>query len=66
MENHLLDRTGVCHYFGGSNRPLNPSTVYRHIRNGRIPKPIKVGGSSRWLREECEAALQSMIEGRVS
>ena len=26
--------------------------------------PIKLGGSSRWLLSECEAALQSMIEVR--
>jgi predicted DNA-binding transcriptional regulator AlpA len=62
----LLDRREVCRYFGGS-RPINPSTLYRGIRQGRFPKPLKVGpGSSRWLRSECEAALQSMIDGRVS
>jgi len=27
---------------------------------------VKIGASSRWLREECEAALQSMIDGRAS
>jgi predicted DNA-binding transcriptional regulator AlpA len=61
----LLDRKEVCRLFGGS-RPLNPSTVYRHIRLGLIPKPVKVGGSSRWLRSECEAALQAMVNGRAS
>ena len=61
----LLDRKEVCRLFGG-NRPLNPSTVYRHIRLGLIPKPVKVGGSSRWLRSECELALRSMVDGRVS
>jgi len=62
---NLLDRTEVCRLFGG-NRPLNPSTLYRHIRKGRLAKPLKVGGSSRWLREECEAVLQSMIGRRAS
>ena len=62
---HLLDRMGVCRYFGGS-KPINTATLYRHIRQGRIPRPIKVGGSSRWLREECEAALRVMVDGRVS
>jgi predicted DNA-binding transcriptional regulator AlpA len=61
----LLDRKEVCRLFGG-NRPLNPSTLYRHIRKGTLPKPIRVGGSSRWLRTELEAALQAMIDGRVS
>ena len=60
---HLLDRTGVCSYFGGS-RPLNASTLYRGIRRGHYPKPVKVGGSSRWLKSECETALQAMVEVR--
>jgi predicted DNA-binding transcriptional regulator AlpA len=63
MQPHLLDKGEVCRLFGGS-RPLNPSTVYRHIRRGIIPKPLKVGGSSRWLRTECEAVLQAMLEVR--
>ena len=64
MTNELLDRAEVCRWFGGT-KPLNASTLYRGIRKGRFPQPIRVGGSSRWLRAECEAALQSMVEGRV-
>jgi predicted DNA-binding transcriptional regulator AlpA len=64
MEN-LLDRNGVCRMFGG-NRPINPATLYRKIKQGVLPKPVKVGGSSRWLRSECEAALQAMVDGRVA
>jgi predicted DNA-binding transcriptional regulator AlpA len=61
----LLDRRAVCQFFGGT-KPLDPATLYRGIQKGRYPKPVKVGpGSSRWLREECEAALQSMISGRA-
>jgi predicted DNA-binding transcriptional regulator AlpA len=60
----LLDRREVCRFFGGS-KPIDPATLYRGIRQGRYPKPVKVGpGSSRWLREECEASLQAMVEGR--
>jgi predicted DNA-binding transcriptional regulator AlpA len=61
----LLDRNAACEFFGGT-RPINPATLYRGVRQGRYPKPVKVGGSSRWLRAECEVALQRMIEGRVS
>jgi predicted DNA-binding transcriptional regulator AlpA len=61
---HLLDRAAVCSYFGGS-RPLNPSTLYRGIKLGRYPKAVKIGGSSRWLRSECECALQAMVDGRA-
>jgi predicted DNA-binding transcriptional regulator AlpA len=60
----LLDRREVCKFFGGT-KPLDPATLYRGIRMGRFPAPIKVGpGSSRWLRSECEAALQAMAAGR--
>jgi predicted DNA-binding transcriptional regulator AlpA len=65
MKPELLDKREVCFLFGGS-KPINPATLYRQIRNGRLPKPIRVGGSSRWLRTECEAALRQMVEGRVS
>jgi len=61
MEN-LLNRVEVCRMFGS----INPATLYRHIRRGLLPKPVKIGGSSRWLRSECEAALQAMVDGRVS
>jgi predicted DNA-binding transcriptional regulator AlpA len=61
----LLDRGEVCRFFGGS-KPIDPATLYRGIRQGRYPKPVKVGpGASRWLRSECEAALQAMVDGRV-
>ena len=65
MENvALLDRREVCRFFGGS-RQLNPATLYRLIRQGRFPEPVRVGGSSRWLRSECENAIQVMANGRV-
>ena len=38
---NLLDRVEVCRFFGGS-RPLNPATLYRGIRAGHFPKPVKV------------------------
>jgi len=65
MTNELLDRATVCGLFGGS-RPIDASTLYRGIKAGRYPRPVKVGpGSSRWLRSEIEAVLHSMVEGRV-
>jgi predicted DNA-binding transcriptional regulator AlpA len=54
----------VCVSLGGS-RPIDPSTLYRGVRAGRYPAPIKIGpGSSRWLRAEVEAALAAMREAR--
>jgi predicted DNA-binding transcriptional regulator AlpA len=61
---HLLDRKEVCFFFGGS-KPIDASTLYRGIREGRYPRPVKVGPmSSRWLRSECESALKVMVERR--
>jgi predicted DNA-binding transcriptional regulator AlpA len=61
----LLDRKAACAFFGGT-KPINAATLYRGIRRGRYPRPVKVGpGSSRWLRSECDAALRVMVEGRV-
>jgi len=59
----LLTCREVCAFFGRS-RPLDPSTLYRGVAVGRFPRPIRVGGSSRWLRSECDAALRAMVEDR--
>jgi predicted DNA-binding transcriptional regulator AlpA len=57
----LLSKADVCQLLGG----INPSTLYRGIREGRYPKPVKVGPqSSRWLRDEVEATLRKMSEAR--
>jgi predicted DNA-binding transcriptional regulator AlpA len=56
----LLDRRATCEFFGG----LHASSLYRGVRQGRFPKPIKVGALSRWLKSECELALARMMEAR--
>jgi predicted DNA-binding transcriptional regulator AlpA len=60
----LLDKDEVCRLFGGT-KPINPATLYRGIRKGRYPRPVKVGPqSSRWLRSECDECLRVMTEAR--
>jgi predicted DNA-binding transcriptional regulator AlpA len=59
----LLDRRAVCRLLGGS-RPINASTLYRMIGRRLLPRPIKVGGSSRWVRSEIEAALAALAAVR--
>jgi predicted DNA-binding transcriptional regulator AlpA len=60
----FLDRSTVLKFFGGS-RPLHVSTLYRGMRNGRYPRPVHVSGNSvRWIKSECEAALDRMIAAR--
>jgi len=57
----LLDCRGVCRLLGG----INPATLYRGIRQGRYPKPLKIGpGTSRWLRSECENVLRTLEAAR--
>jgi predicted DNA-binding transcriptional regulator AlpA len=49
----LINRKEACQLFGGQAKPIDASTLYRGIRQGRYPRPVKVGpGSSRWLRAE--------------
>jgi hypothetical protein len=52
MQN-LFDRAETCAFFGGT-RPIDASTLYRGIKTGRYPKPVKIGpGSSRCPLCEC-------------
>lgn len=36
------------------------TAIYQMIKDEVIPKPIKVGGSSRWISEELDEAIQAM------
>jgi predicted DNA-binding transcriptional regulator AlpA len=57
----LLNRHEVCIWFGG----IHPSTLWRGIREGRYPAPIRIGPQlRRWSRADCESALQAMVEAR--
>ncbi|SHK38545.1 transcriptional regulator, AlpA family [Shimia gijangensis] len=38
------------------------STVWDYASNGVIPKPLKIGGSTRWVRDEIEIVLQEHID----
>ena len=61
----FLDISACCALAGGS-RPIHKATWHRHVRTGVMPKAVKVGSLSRWLRSEVEASLQRMVEGRAS
>jgi predicted DNA-binding transcriptional regulator AlpA len=37
----LLDRGEVCRFFGGT-KPIDPATLYRGIRDGRFPRPVRL------------------------
>src|SRR5271166_4876343 len=52
----------VLAFFGGE-KPIDISTLYRGIHMGRYPRSVNIGGA-RWLADECEAALDRMINER--
>jgi predicted DNA-binding transcriptional regulator AlpA len=59
----FIDIKTLCERVGGT-RPVNPATIYRMIGRKQLPKPVKVGGSARWLASEVDASLTKMMEAR--
>jgi predicted DNA-binding transcriptional regulator AlpA len=60
----LLDRDAACRFIGGT-RPINAATLYRGVKAGIYPQPVKVSPNvSRWRREELEEALAKRIAAR--
>lgn len=39
---------------------VGKSSVYGLVKNGLLPKPIKVGGSARWEETEVEESIEAM------
>ena len=57
----LWDCATTCAFFGG----IDVCTLYRGMTAGRYPRPVLVSANvARWLADECEAALQRMINER--
>ncbi len=40
------------------------AAIYRDVSEGRLPAPIKLGGSSRWLKSEVDAKLAEAADRR--
>lgn len=55
----LIDDKAVAEMFGIS-RP----TVWRRVSDGEFPRPIKIGGSTRWRKDEMEAVIERASEAR--
>jgi predicted DNA-binding transcriptional regulator AlpA len=61
----LTDVQGACQILGGIHTPIHPATLYRGIKAGRYPKPIRVGGNtSRWLVGELQASIERAAAAR--
>ena len=61
----VMNCSDTCRYFGGDDSPIDPSTLYRGIKAGIYPRPIKIGPkSSRWIESECKTARDRIIAER--
>lgn len=64
-DNDLVTINAACEILGGKEAPLNPSTLYKGIKRGVFPAPLKLGpGTSRWRRSELLAVLESVAKSR--
>lgn len=45
---------------------LAKSSVYRRIKDGTLPPPIKVGSLQRFKESELDAAMEALAKRRVS
>lgn len=34
---------------------LGVSTIWRQVRKGQLPEPVRIGGSTRWRRADIDA-----------
>ena len=60
----MMTQAATCAFFGG-DKPIHSSTLYRGIAAGRYPRPVRIGpNTARWLKSECQKAVQALIEAR--
>lgn len=58
IEDQFVDMTFMTQYTG-----LTDKWFYKLIQEGKFPRPVKFGRSSRWLKSELEAWIQERIQG---
>lgn len=39
---------------------ISRTTFWRRVNDGTMPKPVKLGGSTRWYRKEVVGALEAL------
>ena len=60
----LLDAKATCRVIGGT-RPINPATLWRGVKAGIYPRPIKISpNANRWKRSEIIAAIDRFAAAR--
>jgi len=48
----LLDVKAVAALFQSS-----PATIWRRVNDGTLPQPVRIGGMTRWARDEIDAVI---------
>jgi prophage regulatory protein len=56
----LLDRLLSAEQIGELMH-ADPSTVFRWVREGRFPKPLKIGGMTRWRARDYNEWVQQQV-----
>jgi predicted DNA-binding transcriptional regulator AlpA len=65
LSSDLVDETIACRLIGGEISPIHRSTLWRGVKSGRYPKPIKVGlGTNRWRASELIAVVERAAAAR--
>lgn len=45
---------------------ISVPTFWRHVANGLVPKPVKLGGLSRWPKSEILAVIETAKAARTA
>jgi excisionase family DNA binding protein len=43
---------------------LSRSTFWRRVADRSLPRPLRIGGATRWRRQEIEAFVQTLADKR--
>lgn len=59
----------ACEIIGGTENPISRATLWRGVKAGRYPKPIRIGASKnrgpvRWRKNELIAVLEKAASER--
>jgi predicted DNA-binding transcriptional regulator AlpA len=49
-----------------SKTGFKSSFIYQLIKDGKFPKPVKIGNASRWRQSEVQAWIAEQIQNSVS
>lgn len=57
MTQHLLTVKEVAKVYRAS-----PATIWRRVKSGVIPKPVKIDGSTLWRMRDIEKHIESLAD----